>query len=251
MIMAVSAMESLVRSFANGHPADAARALESLDANEAARVLKRLPPRLAGRVIERLAPQAAGAILTQIGAEGTRALLAEVPTRQAAAILHHLEDAMREAAVSGLAPEQAKRIRGLLQYPSDTAGGMMDPHITALRLDVSVGEAIKALRRAPRQTLYYVYVVDADGKLVGVLNVRELLLASTRDRIEPMVRRDLVTIPATLPRDELAELVRQHRFIALPVVDSEGYLLGVVKPDEILATVQEEAFADLQKMVST
>jgi magnesium transporter len=79
--------------------------------------------------------------------------------------------------------------------------------------------------------------------------MRELLLASPRDPIEPMVRRDVVTIPATLHRDEITTLIQRRRFIALPVVDSEGYLLGVVKPDEILGAMQEGAFGDLQKMV--
>jgi magnesium transporter len=247
--MAISAMESMVRAFASTHPVDAARALESLDPSRAAKILRRLPARLAGPVTERLAPDAAGAILTQVGPDGTRELLADVPTRQAAAILQHLEDAMREAALSGIAPERARGIQSLLQYPPDTAGGMMDPHISSIRIDLSVAEAIAALRRTPRHMLYYLYVTDRGGKLVGVLNMRELLLASPRDRIEPMVRRDLVTIPAGLPRDEVADLIQQRRFVALPVVDSEGYLLGVVKPDEILGALQQEAFADLQKMV--
>jgi magnesium transporter len=242
-------MESMVRSFASGHPADAARTLESLDPSQAAGILKRLPKRVAGAVTERLSPEAAGAVLTRMGPEATRDLLASLPARQAAAILQQLEDAMREAALSGLGPERSKGIQDLLHYPPDTAGGMMDPHITSIRVDLSVAEAIAALRRARRHTLYYLYVTDRDGKLVGVLNMRELLLASPRDPIEPMVRRDVLTIPATLHRDEITTLIQRRRFIALPVVDSEGYLLGVVKPDEILGAMQEGAFGDLQRMV--
>jgi magnesium transporter len=247
--MAISAMESMVRSFASAHPADAARFLEGREPAEAAAILKRLPARLAGPVTERLIPVAAGAILAELGPETTRELLADVSPRQAAAILQNLEDAMREATLTGLAPERAKGIRSLLQYPPDTAGGMMDPHITSIRIDLTAAEAVAVLRRARRQTLYYLYVTDLDGKLVGVLNMRELLLASPRDRIEPLVRKELVTISATLPRDEVADLITRRRFVALPVVDAEGYLLGVVKPDEILGALQQEAFADLQKMV--
>jgi magnesium transporter len=242
-------MESMVRAFANGHPADAARALEGLEPAQAAGILKRLPRRAAGGVTERLSPEAAGAILMQVGADETREFLANLPPRQAAAILQHLEDAMREAALSGLTTEQSKGIKSLLQYPPDTAGGMMDPRITTIRVDLTAAEAIAALRRARRHTLYYLYVTDRDGKLVGVLNMRELLLASPRDPIEPMVKRDVVTIPAMLHRDEITKLIQQRRFVALPVVDSEGYLLGVVKPDEILDALQQEAFGDLQKMV--
>ncbi len=244
-----TAMDSMVRAFASTHPEDAARALESLEPAKAASILKRLPARDAGPVTERLTPAAAGSILTQLGEERTRELLGHLPARQAAAILHHLEDALREATLSKLAPERAKGIRGLLQYPAETAGGMMDPQVTSIRIDLRVADAITSLRRARRHTLYYLYVTDSDGKLVGVLNMRELLLANPRDPIEPLVRRELVTVPATLPRDEVVSLIRQRRFVALPVVDSEGYLLGVVKPDEILGALQEEAFVDLQKMV--
>jgi magnesium transporter len=223
--------------------------LEGLDPKEAARILKRLPNRVAGQVTERLSPAAAAAILTRLGPDETRNLLASLPHRQAGAILYHLEDALRETALSGIAPDRAKAIRAVLQYAPDTAGGMMDPRITSFRIDQTAGETVAALRRARRTTLYYLYVTDREGKLVGVLNMRDLLLAASRDPIEPLVRRELVTVPANLPRDELIGLIRQRRFVALPVVDSEGFLLGVVKPDEILGALQEEAFGDLQKMV--
>lgn len=247
--MAVSAMESMVRSFATGHPAEAARALEGLAAHEAARVLERLPNRVAGPVTEHLSPEAAGVILTRVGPERTRELLDSLPSRQAASILHHLEDAMREVTLSGLSLDHARAIRSLLQYPPDTAGGMMDPQITSIPIDLNVGGAIAALRRAHREKLYYLYVTDRTGKLVGVLDMRELLLAAPRDPLEPLVKRELVTVPATLPREEVTALIQRRRFVALPVVDLEGHLLGVVKPDEILDAVQQEAFGDLQKMV--
>jgi magnesium transporter len=247
--MAVTGMESMVRAFAAGHPADAARALESLEPTQAAGILKRLPQRAAGGVTERLSAEAAGAILMQVGPDETRELLSNLPPRQVAAILRHLEDAMREAALAGMEAARSKGIQSLLHYPPDTAGGMMDPRITSIRVDLNAAEAIAALRRARRHTLYYLYVTDHDGKLVGVLNMRELLLASSRDPIEPMVRRDVLAIPATLHRDEINKLIQQRRFIALPVVDSEGYLLGVVKSEEILDALQQGVFGDLQKMV--
>lgn len=247
--MALSPMESMVRSFASSHPEDAARTLETFPPAEGARVLKRLAARSAAEVTTRLSPQAAGAILSEVGPEDTRKLLASIPARQAAAILHQLEDAMREATLSGIDPARARGIRSLLRYPPDTAGSMMDPQVATIRIDVTVSQAISRLRRARRQTLYYLYVTDVDGRLVGVLNLRDLLLASPRDPVEPLVRREVVTLPATASRDEVVNLVQQRRFVALPVVDSDGFLLGVVKSDEILGAVRENAFTDLQKLV--
>lgn len=247
--MANAALESLVRAFVNHHPEDAARALEGMAASDAGAILKRLPPRSVGPVLERLAPAPAGRILGEIGPQGTKDMLGHLEPRRAATILHQVEEALRTATLSGLPGHRAEQIRSLLRYPPDTAGAMMEPQVTSLPIDLTVREAIQAIRRAPRQTLYYLYVSDRDGRLIGVLNMRELLLANPRDPIAPMVHRSVVTVPATMDREDLAALMRDRRFIALPVVDDEGRLLGIVKHDEILEAVQAEAFGDLQKLV--
>ena len=246
--MATQALESLVRSFVIQHPEDAARSLESLGASDAGEILRGLPPRSAGAVLERLAAEPAGAILGQMGPEATREMLDHLPPRHAAAILHHVDDALRTATLAGLPAVRARQIRDLLVYPSDTAGGMMEPHVTSIAVDLTVGDAIDAIRRAPRQTLYYLYVTDREGRLAGVLNMRELLLAQPSDPVETMVHRDVVSVPATMDREELAALMTDRRFIALPVVDQDGRLLGIVKHDEVIEAVQEEAFGDLQKL---
>ena len=247
--MAVPALEAMLRSFASDHPEGAARALEGLEPRAAAQLLQQLPTRLAAPVTERLSPDSAALILTLLGAEGSRELLGSLPSRQAAAILHHLEDSLREAALSGLQPDRGRAIRDLLRYSPDTAGGMMDMRLTSLPIDLSVREAIAALRRARRDTLYYLYVTDRVGKLIGVLDMRELLLASPRDPLESLVKREIVTVPVDMPSSEVASLIQRRRFVALPVVDHDGHLLGVVKPDEALEAFQQEAFGDLQKMV--
>ena len=244
-----SALESMVRAYAVEHPADAARAVEALPPAEAARVLLGLPKRTLGPVVERVAPTAAATILEAVGPEVTRDLLATISPRQATAILHALEEAAREATLESLDHEAAARIRGLLQYLPDTAGALMDTRVTTLRVGQTASQAISALRRARRASLFYLYVTDGDGRLVGVVNMRDLLLAQPRDPIEPLVRREVVSVPATLPRAELAKLIRERRFVALPVVDGEGFLLGVVRSEAILDALGEEAFGELQKMV--
>ena len=247
--MATRPLELLARSFAERHPEDAARALEALPPADAAGVVRRLPARAAGAVVERLDAGAAAAILTQVGAEATHALIESVPSRQAASILRHLEEALRDATLAGMSERAARQIRDLLHYPPGTAGDMMEPRITTVPIDVTVGRAISMLRRAPRATLFYLYATDREGRLAGVLNTRELLLASPNDPIEPLVRKELVTVRATDDRETVADLVRRHHFVALPVVDADGRLVGVVRHDEVLGAIQEEAFQDLQKMV--
>jgi magnesium transporter len=97
--------------------------------------------------------------------------------------------------------------------------------------------------------LHYLYVTDREGRLIGVLNIRDLLLATPRDPIEKIVGRDVVTVPATMPSHEVISIMRDRRFVALPVVDFENRLIGVVKHSEALEAGQVEGFEDLQKIV--
>lgn len=244
-----SALKAVFRAYSEAHPAESARALEGLPPADAAALLTQLPAHLAGPVLERVTPEAAAALLSSQGPDATRKLLATMESRHAATILRHLEDVARDAALSGIDPARARRIRALLQYPAETAGGMMETRITSLPVDVTVGQAIALLRRAPRTTLFYLYVTERDGKLAGVLSMRDLLLAAPRDAIRPLVNDKVLSVAATLPQDDLAVLVRENRFVALPVVDSEGFLLGVVRSEEIIGAIEREAFGDFQRMV--
>src|SRR5262245_19332137 len=161
--MAISPLESMVRSFASGHPEAAARALEGLEPRAPAQRLQQLPTRSSAPVTERLSPDSAAVILTLLGADGSRELLGSLPSRQAAAILHHLEDAVREAALSGLEPDRGRAIRDLLRYSPDTAGGFMDARLTSLPIYLNVRAALSALHRAPRDPPYYLCVSDPVG----------------------------------------------------------------------------------------
>ena len=241
--------EMMARSFAETHPEGAARALDRLESNDAARVLLSLPSSLVGPVAEKLTPHAAGAILSCLTPEQTRNLLEAMTPRQVVEVLHHVEAEKRDAMLAGIPEEAARQLKALLEYPEDTAGGMMDPQVISIPIDVTVQEAILLLRKAPRQSIHYLYVADRERKLVGVLGVRDLLLSLPRDHVEPLIRRSVVNIEAGKDREEVARIMQEHDLLAIPVVDGEGRLLGVVKHDEVLDAVQEEAFEDMQKMV--
>ena len=239
----------LVRQFVESNPRDAAQAFEKLEVAEAAEIIETLPFRTEALVLERLTPIRASAILERLDPERRRELLAIMPPRTASLVLQHLEERDREEALTYLPEKVARQIRELMHYPPDTAGGMMEPRVTSIPVDLTVQAAVAHFRKAPRQTLYYLYVTDRDGKLVGVLNMRDLLLASPRDRIESLVHKELLSVPATMSREDVVTLIRRHRFLALPVLDNEGRLIGVIRHDEALRAGQLEAFENLQKMV--
>jgi len=242
-------LESLVRKFVEGHPQDAAKALEELEVDEAAKVMQKLSLRLGSLLLERLTPQRAGAILEKLEPDRTSEMLTAMPPRQVAFILQYLDMGQREATLAALPESRARQLRELMQYPEDTAGGMMEPRVVSIPSDLDVQSAIARLRKAPRHTLYYLYVTDREGKLVGVLNMRNLLLASPKDSIESLMSRELLSVPVTMDRQDILVLIRRHRFLALPVVDDEGRLIGIIRHDEALRAGQSEAFADVQKMV--
>jgi len=242
-------LEALVCAFAEMHPEEAAHVLERLEPKEAALVLESLPRGVVGPVSQRLTPHAAAGILRNINSERTKELVEEMTPRQAAVVLEHLGSEDREAVLTALPESRARQLRDLLRYPPETAGGIMTPQVTSIAVDLTAEEAIAVLRRAPRESLYYLYVTDREGKLVGVVTMRDLLLARPKDPIETLVRRDFVAVPASVDREEVATMMRQRGFLALPVIDDQQRLLGVVEHEEVLDTVQQEAFEDLQRMV--
>jgi magnesium transporter len=150
--------------------------------------------------------------------------------------------------IAALPGGAADRLRQQMSYAPETAGAMMTPQVFSLSIDLTVQGAIAVLRRAPEETIYYLYVTDRDGKLAGVVSMRRLLLAGPREAIEGLVHRDVVTIPAHLDREEVARIMDQKGFLALPVVGPDGRLLGVVSHEQALNTIREEAFEDLQRM---
>lgn len=242
-------LESLLHLFVELHPEDAARAFESLPTDEAVRLVRTLPVDVAGRLAERLVPSVAAPVLEQLEPEHALRVLSELAPRPASAIVHHLSNDVREQMLEQLPPATARQLRELYAYPAETAGAMMEPRVVAFPIDLTVEQATSAIRKARRDALHYLYVTKRDGSLAGVINMRDLLLAEPQAKIEPLVRREVLTIPETMPGKEVVALMRSRRFLALPVVGLDGQLLGVVKHNEALETGQLEAFEDLQKMV--
>lgn len=242
-------LESLLHSFVELHPEDAARSFESLEPDEATRMFSALAEDVARQLAERLSPHVAAPIFQRLDSGHALRVLSQLAPRAASGIVHQLDDEVRERMLGELPPDTAKQLRELYAYPAETAGAMMEPRVVAFPIDLTVAEAITAIRKARRDALHYLYVTKRDGSLTGVLNMRDLLLADPQMKIEPLVRHDVLTIPETMPSSEVVALMRDRRFLALPVVDLDGHLLGVVKHNEAIETGQLEAFEDLQKMV--
>lgn len=169
----------------------------------------------------------------------------------AADFIQRLEPDNRQEVLMLLDEVSRNEVMGLMAYAEDEAGGVMNPRYFRLRPDMSVEEALRYLRaqaRTPVETIYYAYVLDYDQKLLGVVSFRELLLATPQKRVREIMKTELVTVPEEMDREEIAALFSSHQYMALPVVDEEGRMKGIVTYDDIVDVVQKETTEDVQKI---
>jgi magnesium transporter len=146
--------------------------------------------------------------------------------------------------------EQAADVRPLLEHEDDTAGGLMTPDFPHLRRQMTAQQAIDSLRslHPDAETHYYLYVVDRSNKLIGIVGLRELLMANPRTLIDDIMNRDVISVLVGADQEEVARLMSKYGLAALPVVDTEGHLVGVINYDDIVEVIEEEATEDLFKL---
>ena len=240
---------ALLKTFFEKHPADAARALELLPQDEARAVLLELPLDLACAAIEYMDPHVIASIFDDLTPEQVKPFFEKGSPERVADILLNYSAEKRDLVLGILDQSQAQILKALLSYPPETAGGMMSPGATALNKNLTVGEAVRIMRTfSKRKPLYYVYVTDDENHLVGVLGMRDLILADPRTPIESIMIREVFSIPASMDREEIVKMASKHRFVAIPVVDESKKLLGIIQSKDLIEAAEEEASEDIQKM---
>jgi magnesium transporter len=174
-----------------------------------------------------------------------------LPPDDAADVVQHAPEAEREGLLGLLDPPTRREVTALLAYAEDAAGGLMSPRFARLRPEMSVGEAIRYLQRQAQEkleTIYYAYVLDREQRLRGVVSFRDLFTAQPGASIAEVMVQDVVSVPDTMEDEEVARVIARHHHDALPVVDDEGRMKGIVTIDDIVDVVQEAATEDIQKL---
>ncbi len=240
----------LSQAFLESHPRDSAVILERLPAEEAAAFLEKTRPQLAAQVFQSMAPLAAAGCIACLAPEAAVAVLRALPLNLAAGLLRRLDAEVRDRALAYAPADFSISLRRLLQFPEGTAGALMEPRALSLPGDIRVGEARTRVRRAPNSLLSYMYVVDREQRLIGVLTLRELMLASPKTMLSSAMRPHVLRLPA---RADFASIVAHpgwRDFHVLPVVDDSGAFVGVIRHEK-LRRLEDAASRPASQAIST
>ena len=172
----------------------------------------------------------------------------------AADLIQEVQPEDREGLLALLDDPTRREVGALLAYSEDDAGGLMNPRYARVRPEISIDEAITYLRRqaAERtQSLPYAYVLDQEQRLLGVVSYRELFTAKPGQTVQDVMASDLVTVPEAMDQEDVSRLFATHRLLAIPVIDNQGRMKGIVTLDDVVDVVREEATEDFQKIGGT
>jgi magnesium transporter len=252
-LMRMGATSNIVNLLQKQHPADLAQLFSELtdkDRHSAFSLLVERNSRLAMEALSELDPEAGAALLADRSADEIVKLMQELPSDDAAAIISYLPEELSTAVLEQIHKRPAGADVGdLLEYAEKTAGRIMNPKVFALSEDMTAGEAITALQGSRDvEMVFYLYVIDARRHLVGVVSLRRLLLVSPTTPLKRIMTTDLISARADMDQEEVARQVASYNILAIPVVDEENKLVGVITVDDVIDVIKDEATEDVYRL---
>ena len=251
-LLRIGATANLFNLLQKQHPADLAQVLAELqerDRKAAFSVVVDRSPKLAMEAVAELGPEAGALLLSDRPAEDIAKLLQEIPSDDAAALVDYLPEDLSSAVLELMRPKESGQVENLLEYPEKTAGRIMNPNVFALSEDLTVGESISALQASRDvEMVFYLYVVDERRHLVGVTSLRRLLLVSPETPLKRIMTPDITSVRVDTDQEEAARQVASYNLLAIPVVDEENKLVGVVTVDDVIDVIKDEATEDIYRL---
>ena len=251
-LLRIGATANLLNLLQKQHPADLAKIFSELpdrDREATFSLLAERNPRLAMEGVSELGPEAGAALLATRSAEEIARLAQEIPSDDAAALIDYLPEELSAAVLDLMRPKQSGEGENLLEYDEQTAGRIMNPHVFALNEDLTVGEAITELQtNRDVEMVFYLYVVDERRHLVGVTSLRRLLLVSPETPLKRIMTGDLISARVDMDQEEVARQVASYNLLAIPVVDEENKLVGVITVDDVIDVLKDEATEDIYRL---
>jgi magnesium transporter len=241
---------ALANELVKSHPNDAARVLERLDPAEAWEALRLFDDELRPAIIEGFNSDYAARVLHEAPSEDSTDIVRELPSEVTADLLEYFSDEDKQDLLDELSDLHAEEIEELSGYEEDTAGSVMSPEFAALREGATVDDALTRLRRMALvgQNVNYVYVLNDDSQLTGVLLMRDLVLSLPDKLLKDIMVKNVLRVYTSTPLSDVADLLQERRLLAAPVIDDNDVIRGVISATQLVSELQEEGFEDAQKM---
>lgn len=234
------------------NPYDVAVLFEDMHDSKIQLLFRMLPKELAADVFVEMGEETQEFLIKGFSDAELKDIVNELAADDAVDIIEEMPANVVKRILRQADPETRKQINELLKYPDDCAGSIMTTEFVSLRPSMTVEEAIKRIRRTgvDKETIYTCYVVANDGKLIGITTIKDLLLADEDDVIESLMETNVISVGTLDDQELVAHTINNYDFLALPVVDTENRLVGIVTIDDAIDVMVEETTEDIQKMAA-
>lgn len=234
------------------HVVDIAEIIDELETPNQTIVFRLLPKELAAEVFSYLSIEKQLEIVNSIRFEELQSILDDLYLDDKVDLLEELPANAVKRILNNTSPEERKLINQFLNYKDKTAGSIMTSEYVALTIDMTVGDALNYIRKngVDKETIYNCYVLSTHRRLLGVLSLRELVVADRSDFIKDIMSEDVIFVHTDTDQEEVSDEFSKYDFIALPVVDTEGRMTGIVTIDDIMEVIEEETTEDFHKMAA-
>ena len=234
------------------HPSDIAAILGDLSEHLTRELFKVVYQRdlaLASETLSELGPERGAVILAEMSAQQISTILQELNPDDAADFVGDLPEELQEQILGAMRAKEASEVEDLLQYSEQTAGRIMSPKVFSLDERTTVEQAIRQLEDAgDAEMVFYIYVVDDHGNLVGALSLRQLLLKRPETLLVDIMETDVIRVTTDTDQEEVSQLVASYNVLAIPVVDAQNKLVGVITVDDVIDVIKEEATEDMYRL---
>jgi len=243
--------EAMIRNILIGlHHADLAEIIHHLSEEESNYIFSLLDAETASDVISEMDDVSRDQIIDELDEVRLSEIVDEMDSDDATDLVSDLPDEMAQRVLDRIDKEDSDEVKELLSHEEDTAGGIMAKEFIAVHLHSSVDQAIQEIRSKAEEVeeIYYVYVIDENNLLVGVVRLKDLILARSNTKISEIMIHDVVSIKTTVDQEEVANIAKRYDLVAIPVVDDLGRLVGRITFDDVVDVMEEEASEDIQRM---
>ena len=244
--------QRLAKIVSKVHAADLPSVFSSLSASSQRRLFRLIrDPEKRAIVISELDEDIGLNIIEDLSLSELAEIIESMPSDDSVAFIRMLRPQTAEAVLGMMEKTESEEVEGLLRYEDDTAGSIMNPDFIALKEDMTSKEVIESLQSQEYLDVempFYIYVVDANGHLVGVSSLRQLVVEPPTRQLKDFMARDVISVTTDMDQEEVARIVARYDFLAVPVVDQDEKMVGIVTVDDIIDVIREEATEDILKM---